>query len=121
MSTMASQITSHTIVYLTVYSRRKSKKTSKLHVTGLGEGNSQLTGEFPAQRASNAENVSIWWRHHGKAESACIILEMYVRHQLMHGDLFYQLQLAKPASNFGYIQAWVITYKWNYALTPTTV
>ena len=25
------------------------------------------TGEFPAQRASNAENVSIWWRHHGIA------------------------------------------------------
>ena len=24
-----------------------------------------VTGEFPAQRASNAENVSIWWRHHG--------------------------------------------------------
>ena len=23
------------------------------------------TGEFPAQRASNAANVSIWWRHHG--------------------------------------------------------
>ena len=22
------------------------------------------TGEFPAQRTSNAENVSIWWRHH---------------------------------------------------------
>ena len=22
------------------------------------------TGEFPAQRASNAENVFIWWRHH---------------------------------------------------------
>ena len=22
------------------------------------------TGEFPAQMASNAENVSIWWRHH---------------------------------------------------------
>ena len=21
-------------------------------------------GEFPAQMASNAENVSIWWRHH---------------------------------------------------------
>ena len=28
------------------------------------EGNSPVTGEFPAQRASNAENVSIWWRHH---------------------------------------------------------
>ena len=23
------------------------------------------TDEFPAQRASNAENVPIWWRHHG--------------------------------------------------------
>ena len=23
-----------------------------------------VTGEFPAQRVSNAENVSIWWRHH---------------------------------------------------------
>ena len=27
-------------------------------------GNSPWTGEFPAQMASNAENVSIWWRHH---------------------------------------------------------
>ena len=44
--------------------RRRSKKTSKLRVTGLCVGNSLVTGEFPAQRASNAENVSIWWRHH---------------------------------------------------------
>ena len=29
-------------------------------------GNSPGTGEFPAQMASNAENVSIWWRHHGE-------------------------------------------------------
>ena len=38
---------------------RRSMKTSKLHVTGLCEGNSPVTGEFPAQKASNAENVSI--------------------------------------------------------------
>ena len=44
--------------------RRKSKKTSKLRVTGLCEGDSLATGEFTAQRASNAENVSIKWRHH---------------------------------------------------------
>ena len=37
---------------------------TKLRVTGLYEGNSQVTGEFPTQRASNAENVSFWWRHH---------------------------------------------------------
>ena len=44
--------------------RRTSKKTSKLRVTGLCAGNSPETGEFPAQMASNAENISIWWRHH---------------------------------------------------------
>ena len=27
-------------------------------------GNSPVTSDFPAQRASDAENVSIWWRHH---------------------------------------------------------
>ena len=40
------------------------KERSKLCVTGLCVGNSPGTGEFPAQMASNAENVSIWWRHH---------------------------------------------------------
>ena len=57
--------------------RRRSKKISKLHVTGFCEGNSPVTGEFPAQMDINAENVSIWWRHHSlivdgkKGESAC--------------------------------------------------
>ena len=44
--------------------RHRSKKTSKLRLTGLCVGNSPGTGEFPAQMASYAENVSIWWRHH---------------------------------------------------------
>ena len=48
--------------------RRRSKKTSKLRVTGLCAGNSPGTGEFPAQRASYAENVSIWWRHHANID-----------------------------------------------------
>ena len=65
MSAMASQITSLSIVDSTVYSRRRSKKTSKLRVTGLCEWNSPVTCEFSAQMASNAQNVSIWWRHHG--------------------------------------------------------
>ena len=59
MGAMTSQITSLMIVYPT-----RSKKTLKLHVTGLCAGNSPFTGEFPAQRASNAENISIWLRHH---------------------------------------------------------
>ena len=42
---------------------RISKKTSMIRMTGRFEGNSPVTGEFPKQRASKAENVSIWWRH----------------------------------------------------------
>ena len=47
---------------------RRSKKTSKLRVTGLCVGNSPVAGEFPAQMASDAENVSIWWRHHSRTQ-----------------------------------------------------
>ena len=61
---------------------RRSKKTSKLRVTGLCVGNSPGTGEFPAQMASNAENVSIWWRHHEQLfpfEYRCCI---YTEHEV---------------------------------------
>ena len=45
---------------------RRSKKTSMFRVTGLCAGNSPVTGDCRAQMASNAENVSIWCRHHKK-------------------------------------------------------
>ena len=48
---------------LTCWLVRRSKKTSKLCVTGLCDGNSPVTGEFPAQKASNAEDISLWCRH----------------------------------------------------------
>ena len=54
--------------------RRRSKKTSKLRVTGLCVGNSPGTGEFPAQMVSNAENVSIWWRHHDIGKLVTLIV-----------------------------------------------
>ena len=41
----------------------RSKKTSKFHVAGLCKGNPPVNGKFPSQRASNEENVSIWWGH----------------------------------------------------------
>ena len=45
--------------------RPRSKKTSS-PATSLAFvwGNSPVTGEFPAQRATNAKNVSSWWHHH---------------------------------------------------------
>ena len=39
---------------------RKHQSSASLAFCG---GNSP-TGEFPTQKDSNAENVSIWWRHH---------------------------------------------------------
>ena len=45
--------------------RRRSKEKSKLRVTDLCEGNPPVTSGFPLQKDSNdAENASIWWRHH---------------------------------------------------------
>ena len=77
---MASQITSLIIVYSIFHSGGDKKKQSKLSVTGLCAGNSPVTGEFPAQTASNADNVSIWWRHHvlgsmNSSSSDCITAE----------------------------------------------
>ena len=57
---------------------RRSKKTSKLRVTGLCAGNPPGTGEFPAQIASNAENVSIWWRHHDITVSGMVVYTILV-------------------------------------------
>ena len=51
-------------LFTQLFIQAQIKKTSEFRVTGLCAGNSPVTGEFPAQRASNAENVSVWWRHH---------------------------------------------------------
>ena len=53
MIPMASQMSSHKIVYSTVYSRSDQRRHQ-----------SSASLDFVAQRASNAELVSIWWRHH---------------------------------------------------------
>ena len=69
--------------------RRRSKKPSKLRITGLCEGNSTVTGEFPSQRASNAENVSIWWRHRGNKDPRRMLgdatkAKAFIRKQTSH-------------------------------------
>ena len=56
--------------------RWRSKMTSKLRVTGLCKGNSSVTSKFPALRASNAENVSVWWRR--QVVCACMALSHWI-------------------------------------------
>ena len=65
MSAMASQITSVSIVYSIVWSdpdqRKHQSSVSLAFVTGIH----RLPVNSPHKRDSNAENASIWWRHHG--------------------------------------------------------
>ena len=79
--------------------RRRSKKISKLRVTGLCAGNSPDTGEFPAQMASNAESVSIWWHHH--------VLE---NHLFINITTFYLSFLERSIRSFSKI-AWALPIK----------
>ena len=67
---MASQITSLTIVYSAVHSGADQRKNQSSASLALG-------GEFPAQMASNAENVSIWWRHHDTTEMRSVLLVIW--------------------------------------------
>ena len=62
-STMAFQITGVSIVQSTVCSGAHQRKHQNSASLALCAGNSPETGEFPTQRASNAENASIRWRH----------------------------------------------------------
>ena len=68
MDVIASQITTLTIVDPTVssgpYQRKHQSFASLAFVRGIHRGPVPGTGEFPAQMASSAELVSIWWRHH---------------------------------------------------------
>ena len=80
MSSMASQITCVSIVYSTVclgaYQRKHQSSMSLAFVRGM----SPVTIEFPAQRASDAENVSSWWRHLEKIKYHCLLsgLKIYI-------------------------------------------
>ena len=100
MGAMASQITRLTIVYSTVYSgtdQRKYQSTASLaFVRGIHLGlvnsphkwpitrkmfplhdvimwkEATATGDFPSQRASNAERVPMSWRIHVSAWTCCL-------------------------------------------------
>ena len=59
MSAMASQITGVSIVYSTVCLGADRGKHQSSASQAFFAGNSPVTDEFRAERASNAENVSI--------------------------------------------------------------
>ena len=98
---------------------RRSRKASKLRVTGLCEGNSPGTGEFPAQRAIDAENVSIWWRHHvfGEINSARGLISKLVAVWIMACPPYFHVKpFYRRMAEFGFpiclgsAQCWELTY-----------
>ena len=60
---MASQITSLMIIYSIVYSSADQIKYESSASLAFVQGIPRWPVN-PAQMASDAENVSIWWRHH---------------------------------------------------------
>ena len=53
-----------------------TKKTSKLRITGLCEGNSLV---IPRTKANDVENVSIWWRHHEQTRNLNVRLFIEIK------------------------------------------
>ena len=87
--------------------RRRSNKTSKLRVTGLCEGNSPVTGEFPAQRASYAENVSIWWGHH--VTDPVTIKQQFINNKIT--GPWINIKIVSPDTG---ILTTVLSFKWKF-------
>ena len=71
MGAIASQITSLTIVCQSFIQTKENFKARR-HWSLCGEFTGD--GEFPAQMASCAENVSIWWRRHDTLREICHLL-----------------------------------------------
>ena len=84
MGAMASQITSLNIIYATVYSGPDQRIYQSSASLAICARNSPVTGEFPAQMASNAENVSIWWRHHELFLLLVWLVYLYHRVHVFH-------------------------------------
>ena len=64
MGAMASQIISLAIIYSTVHSGADQRKHQSSASLAFVPGIHRWPVKSPEQMASNAENVSIWWRHH---------------------------------------------------------
>ena len=74
MDAIASQITSLTIVYWTIHSGADQRKKIKAlrHWPLCGEFNGDQW--IPLTKASNAEKVSIYWRHHANCDCSIVVV-----------------------------------------------
>ena len=98
--------------------RCRSKKTSKLRVTGLCEGESPTTGEFLAQRASNEEmfpfdDVIMTTNCRSWSTNVKIPLAPTTKIRMARVTLSFDLLTGKWSSPMGYICATNEYNPWN--------
>ena len=86
--------------------KRRSKKTSKLRVTGLCEGIHRWPVKSPHKGPLTRKNVSIWWRHHDPLLSSMLARIMYIH--VKHAT--YSLQCSSNSVSFH----WIPTYEFNF-------
>ena len=84
------------------------KKTSKLCVTSL----CYVTGGFPSHRASNVENVSIWWYHHEYLSQAHFIFVHWTKCPV--NKILRLLYVLSSQLNFTVILTFVPSLPWGY-------
>ena len=105
MTTMASRITSLTVVYSTVYS----------------DADQMWTGEFSTQRASYAEDVSIWWRHHGMPRKGQQRLHIFKSTAITHirASVYNQFNFIHPHTTHYPDNQMTMSHNqmWNNAIT----
>ena len=114
--------------------RHRSRETSKLRVTGLSEGNSPMTGEFLAQRVSNTENVSIWWRHHVNIRIHWVInplnigiytyilnIYIYICTQALGSHTYWYMDAFDSAYSFIRANSRLAANQWETSLQSNTV
>ena len=78
MSVMGSQITSIWTVCLAVCSGAHQRKHQISTSLAFVRENPPVTGGLPLQRASNAENVFIWWHHLKLASYIWVNSSLYI-------------------------------------------
>ena len=110
---------SHHQPYDCLLTRLFRRHIKKLSVTGICKGNSPVTGEFPTQRASNAENV--WWRHHAMAHIWPIngALVLYLTRKWPSGGIYLHVEAGthisphfRPRSKFMQF-TWIMKTLWR--------
>ena len=82
MSSIASQITSPRIVFWTVYLDTDQRKHQSSASLAFVQGIHRKPVNSPHKWPSNAENVSIWWRHHGPRHGVLLQQENTLAHTL---------------------------------------